>query len=86
ESIVDSVTTYKKSAHTCYFENQISDMLRDCFVMGLANESTQHLLLEEKELTFNKAKVKMELRHRSTPFSISKVYLPELVAYRHWTP
>lgn len=55
ESIADFVASLKALAHTCDFGSQLSDMLRDRFVMGLSNETTQHTLLAEADLTFEKA-------------------------------
>ena len=55
ESIADFVASLKALAHTCDFGVQLTDMLRDRFVMGLSNETTQHTLLAEADLTFEKA-------------------------------
>ena len=55
ESIADFVASLKALAHTCDFGAQLTDMLRDRFVMGLSNETTQHILLAEADLIFNKA-------------------------------
>lgn len=55
ETIADFVAGIKSLAHTCNFGEQLSDMLRDRFVMGLLNESTQHTLLAESDLTFERS-------------------------------
>ena len=55
ESIADFVAGIKSLAHSCSFGDQLSDMLRDRFVMGLNNEQTQHALLAESDLTFQRA-------------------------------
>ena len=55
ESIADFVAGIKALAHTCNFGDQLTDMLRDRFVMGLSNEGTQHFLLAEPDLTFKHA-------------------------------
>ena len=55
ESVADYIAGLKALAHTCDFGTTLTDMLRDRFVMGLANETTQQLLLAEADLTFNKA-------------------------------
>ena len=55
ESISDFVAELKHLAHTCNFDASLPDMLRDKFVMGIASEATQHALLSEKNLTFDRA-------------------------------
>ena len=55
ESVADYIAGLKALAHACDFGTTLTDMLRDRFVMGLANETTQQLLLMEADLTFNKA-------------------------------
>ena len=55
ESVSDFVAALKALAHTCEFGNTLKDMLRDRFVMGLANGTTQQLLLMEADLNFQKA-------------------------------
>ena len=55
ESIGDFVAGIKSLAQSCSFGDQLSDMLRDRFVMGLNNEQTQHALLAESDLTFQRA-------------------------------
>ena len=55
ESVADYIAGLKALAHTCDFGTTLTDMLGDRFVMGLANETTQQLLLAEADLTFNKA-------------------------------
>lgn len=55
ESLADFVASLKALAHTCDFGNPLTDLLRDRFVMGLSNETTQHTLLAEADLTFEKA-------------------------------
>ena len=55
ESVADYIAGLKALAHTCDFGTTLTDMLRDRFVMGLANETTQQLLLVEADLTLNKA-------------------------------
>ena len=53
--MADYIAGLKALAHTCDFGTTLTDMLRDRFVMGLTNETTQQLLLAEADLTFNKA-------------------------------
>ena len=55
ETVADFVAGIKRLAHTCDFGNQLNDMLRDRFVMGLQSEATQHILLAESNLTFQRA-------------------------------
>ena len=55
ESVADFVAAIKALAHSCEFGAGLNDMLRDRFVMGLSNETTQHTLLAEADLTFNRA-------------------------------
>ena len=55
EPVVDYIVMLKALAHTCDFGTMLTDMLCDRFVMGLANETTQQLLLAEADLTFNRA-------------------------------
>ena len=55
ESVSDFVAAIKALAHTCEFGTTLKDMLRDRFVMGLANGTTQQLLLTEADLNFEKA-------------------------------
>ena len=55
ESVNDFVAALKSLAHTCEFGATLTEMLRDRFVMGLANEKIQQVLLAETELTFDKA-------------------------------
>ena len=64
ESVSDFLSALKTLAHTCNFGNTLTDMLRDRFVMGLANETTQQLLLTEPDLSFNKA-VDMATTHEA---------------------
>ena len=52
KSVADFVAALKSLAHTCSFGDTLSDMLCDRFVMGLANETTQHTLSAEAKLTF----------------------------------
>ena len=54
-SLADYIAGLKALVHTCDFGTTLTDMLRDRFCMGLANETTQQLLLAEADLTFNKA-------------------------------
>ena len=55
ESVNDFVAALKALAHTCEFGATLSEMLRDRFVMGLANNQVQQVLLSESDLTFEKA-------------------------------
>ncbi|XP_076052771.1 uncharacterized protein LOC143032187 [Oratosquilla oratoria] len=55
ESVKDFVAALKALAHTCEFGTTLSQMLRDRFVMGLASDKIQQVLLTESELTFEKA-------------------------------
>ena len=55
ESVADFLAALKALAHTCNFGTTLSDMLRDRFVMGLSNGTTQQHLLAEPDLNFNKA-------------------------------
>ncbi|XP_076049435.1 uncharacterized protein LOC143030158 [Oratosquilla oratoria] len=55
ESVKDFVAALKALAHTCEFGTMLSQMLRDRFVMGLASDKIQQVLLTESELTFEKA-------------------------------
>ena len=55
ESVTSFVAALKSLASTCEFEGKLEEMLRDKLVMGLREESTQRLLLTEKNLTFARA-------------------------------
>ena len=55
ESIVDYIASIKKLARTCDYSDNLKDMLRDRFVIGLQNRQTQQILLTDGELTFEKA-------------------------------
>ena len=55
ESISDYIAAMKKLARTCEFGDKLSENLRDRFVIGLSNKTTQERLLTEKDLTFDKA-------------------------------
>ena len=55
ESIADYIASLKTLAHSCEFGTNLNEMLRDRFVIGLANRSTQQVLLSEADLTFKRA-------------------------------
>ena len=55
ESISEYVAGIRALASTCAFKDNLNDMLRDRFVMGIANSQTQQYLLTESELTFDRA-------------------------------
>ena len=55
ETVAEFVAGIKALAHTCSFGDQLNDMLRDRFVMGLSSSETQHTLLAEADLTFKRA-------------------------------
>ena len=58
ESIGDYVAELCRLTAHCHFEattDNLEEVLRDCFVCGLRNESTRKRLLTEKDLTFLKA-------------------------------
>ena len=55
ESVKDFMAGLKALAHTCEFGATLSEMLRDRFVMGLASEKIQQVLLAESALTLDKA-------------------------------
>ena len=52
ESIADYVAGIKILVHTCDYEDNLDDMLRDRFVIGLFNRHTQQILLTEADLNF----------------------------------
>ena len=55
ENVSTFVAALKSLAATCDFGSQLEEMLRDKLVMGLKEESTQRVLLTEKQLTFSRA-------------------------------
>ena len=55
ESVSTFVAALKSLAATCNFGDKLEEMLRDRLVMSLRNESTQRVLLTEKDLTFTRA-------------------------------
>ncbi|XP_068234092.1 uncharacterized protein [Palaemon carinicauda] len=55
ESITDYATEQRKLAETCQFGAFPEEVLRDLFVIGLANRSAQRKLLSEQELDLKKA-------------------------------
>ena len=55
ESIADYIASIKELARTCDYGDNLNDMLRDRFVIGLSNRSTQQALLTDADLTFQKA-------------------------------
>ena len=55
ESISEYVAGIRALASTCEFKDNLNDMLRDRFVMGIANSQTQQYLLTESQLTFDRA-------------------------------
>ena len=56
ESIADFVSALKALSRTCEYNSTILDeMLRDQFVIGIQNRTTQQLLLTESTLDFNRA-------------------------------
>ena len=55
ETVADFVAGLKSLAHTCDFGDQLNNVLRDRFVMGLSNSETQRTLLSESDLTFKRA-------------------------------
>ena len=64
ESVADYIAMLKALTHTCDFDTMLTNMLRNRFVTGLANETTQQLLLAEADLTFNRAVV-MAMAHEA---------------------
>ncbi len=52
ESITEFAAAIKSLARTCEFENTLETMLRDKFVTGLRDDSTQRVLLTMKNLTY----------------------------------
>ena len=52
ESVADFVAGIKSCARSCEFGDSLEEALRDRWVMGLRNESTQRALLTVKDLTF----------------------------------
>jgi hypothetical protein len=55
ESIAQFVAGLKSAARTCNFGETLDDYLRDRFVVGLADATTQSTLLEEVDLKFARA-------------------------------
>ena len=55
ESISNYVARIKALAGTCEFNENLEEMLRDRFIQGINNSDTQHLLLTDKTMTFQKA-------------------------------
>ena len=55
ESVADFITRIKRLSEFCNFGQVLSITLRDRFVCGLNNESVQKRLLQEKDLTFERA-------------------------------
>ena len=55
ETVASLIAALKSLAATCDFGDRLEGMLRDKLVMGLKEESTQHVLLTEKKLTFARA-------------------------------
>ena len=55
ESISDYIAAIKKLARTCDYGDKLNENLRDRFVIGLSNKTTQERLLTEQDLTFDKA-------------------------------
>ena len=55
ESISDFAAAIKALARTCNFGNTLTEMLRDKFVLGLLDNSTQRTLLTKANLTYELA-------------------------------
>jgi hypothetical protein len=55
ECIKDYVATLRKLAELCNFGDNLNDTLRDRFVCGLREETTQRKLLSTVDITFAKA-------------------------------
>ena len=55
ESISNYVASLKALAGTCEFKDNLVEMLRDRFIQGISNSETQHLLLSDPTMTFDKA-------------------------------
>ena len=55
ESIASFVAGIKSCARTCEFKENLEEMCRDRLVMGLNDESTQRVMLTDKNLTFASA-------------------------------
>lgn len=55
ESISDYIAELRKLAINCDFGDYLEESLRDRFVCGLRNETTQKQLLTEADLTFKRA-------------------------------
>ncbi|KAM7311138.1 uncharacterized protein ISCGN_008045 [Ixodes scapularis] len=58
EAVSDFIASLRKLADSCDFKTVLNDMLRDRLVCGINNDLMQTRLLEDAELTFEKA-VKM---------------------------
>ena len=55
ENVTSFLAGLKSLAATCSFGDKLEEALRDRIVMGLKDEGTQHALLTEKDLTFERA-------------------------------
>ena len=55
ETIADFVARLRKLAQSCNFEDFLELALRDRFVMGISNSTSQQLLLAEEVLSLEKA-------------------------------
>lgn len=56
ESCAEYVVVLRRMAATCNFGEYMEKALRNQFVFGLRNQLIQSRLLEQKDLTLNKAK------------------------------
>jgi len=53
--VAQYVAQMKLLAATCDFGENLEEMLRDRFIQGISNSETQHKLLTDPELTFQRA-------------------------------
>lgn len=56
ESVMDFVTALQRESKYCHFGDYLEKALRNQLVFGLRNQRVKTRLIEEKELTFEKAK------------------------------
>ena len=55
ENINNYVASLKALAGSCEFKDNLSEMLRDRFIQGISDSETQHFLLTDPKMTFDKA-------------------------------
>ncbi len=54
-AVLDYVAILRKLAHDCNYGEKLTEMLRDRLVCGINDDRIQHRLLDETDLTFEKA-------------------------------